>query len=344
MPRGPQHQQIHRPGPKPCPLQPASDNAGTGPQASRHVGERLRIAQDVVREMKQRCVGRQHDVRGVGCCAEQPDVVPALLRNPVACFLDHLGALFDADDAALGTDGLPQQRQTQPGAATHIEHEIAGAQRQPLDRVASNRLERREFEVVDARTATVLRQGRGVIWRRKWIGGHAMARLMGAGSCYAEALMERVTAKPVCALIGRRGVLDTALHASPGLAAGTALNGGLAGSTGGAGTVAVVGAIPAIWPRFHWPAVQLQSLPELLSIAFALTIVALGQSISIAKAMAARSGQAIDANREFRGQGLSNIVGGFFSSYVSCGSLNRSLPNLATPVAAQPARLCRTCV
>ena len=54
--------------------------------------------------------------------------------------------------------------------------------------------------------------------------------------------------------------------------------------------------------------------------------------------MAARSGQHIDANREFRGQGLSNIVGGLFSSYVSCGSLNRSLPNLEagarTPLAA----------
>ena len=82
----------------------------------------------------------------------------------------------------------------------------------------------------------------------------------------------------------------------------------------------------------------MHALPELLSLAFALTIVALGQSISIAKAVAARSGQAIDANREFRGQGLSNIVGGFFSSYVSCGSLNRSLPNLEagarTPLAA----------
>lgn len=108
---------------------------------------------------------------------------------------------------------------------------------------------------------------------------------------------------------------------------------------GGAGApVAVVGSIPPIWPRFHWPAVSLQSLPDLLAIAFALTIVALGQSISIAKAVAARSGQAIDANREFRGQGLSNIIGGFFSSYVSCGSLNRSLPNFEagarTPLAA----------
>ena len=104
------------------------------------------------------------------------------------------------------------------------------------------------------------------------------------------------------------------------------------------GGVAVVGSIPAIWPRFSVPSVQIENLPEMLSLAFALTIVALGQSISIAKLVAARSGQAIDANREFRGQGLSNIVGGFFSSYVSCGSLNRSLPNLQagarTPLAA----------
>ncbi len=125
-----------------------------------------------------------------------------------------------------------------------------------------------------------------------------------------------------------------------GLAAGTALAIELNSATPWPswGAVAVVGSIPAIWPRFHWPAVAFQSLPDLLSIAFALTIVALGQSISIAKAVAARSGQAIDANREFRGQGLSNIVGGFFSSYVSCGSLNRSLPNLEagarTPLAA----------
>jgi SulP family sulfate permease len=124
------------------------------------------------------------------------------------------------------------------------------------------------------------------------------------------------------------------------LAAGTALASAMNAASPWPqwGAVAVVGSIPAIWPRFQWPAVDIQNLPELASIAFALTIVALGQSISIAKAVAARSGQSIDANREFRGQGLSNIVGGFFSSYVSCGSLNRSLPNLEagarTPLAA----------
>ena len=69
-----------------------------------------------------------------------------------------------------------------------------------------------------------------------------------------------------------------------------------------------------------------------------MTIVALAQSISIAKAVAARSGQRIDANREFVGQGLSNVVGGFFSCYLSCGSLNRSIPNFEagarTPLAS----------
>ena len=125
-----------------------------------------------------------------------------------------------------------------------------------------------------------------------------------------------------------------------GLVAGTVLAAALNSATPWPrwGAVAVIGSIPSIWPHFRLPAVEWQRLPELLSIAFALTIVALGQSISIAKTVAARSGQAIDANREFRGQGLSNIVGGFSSCYVSCGSLNRSMPNFEagarTPLAA----------
>jgi SulP family sulfate permease len=123
------------------------------------------------------------------------------------------------------------------------------------------------------------------------------------------------------------------------LAAASALAYGLdRWSLGPLQQIRVVGAIPAIWPQFTMPEIDLRTLPDLVGIAFALTIVALGQSISIAKAIAERSGQHIDGNREFRGQGLSNIVGGMFSSYVSCGSLNRSLPNLEagarTPLAA----------
>jgi sulfate permease, SulP family len=117
-----------------------------------------------------------------------------------------------------------------------------------------------------------------------------------------------------------------------GLAAATAL-------AAGAGlSVSTIGQITTPWPQFVLPQISWASVSELLGLAFALTIVALGQAISIAKAVAAKSGQRIDANREFRGQGLSNIVGGFFSCYVSCGSMNRSMPNLQagarTPLAA----------
>ncbi|MDP3310392.1 MAG: SulP family inorganic anion transporter, partial [Polaromonas sp.] len=124
-----------------------------------------------------------------------------------------------------------------------------------------------------------------------------------------------------------------------GLAAATALSWGWSSWVSAAPlTLRIVGQMSTPWPQFSVPTVSWSALSELLGLAFALTIVALGQSISIAKAVAARSGQRIDANREFRGQGLSNIVGGFFSSYVSCGSLNRSMPNLEagarTPLAA----------
>jgi SulP family sulfate permease len=99
-----------------------------------------------------------------------------------------------------------------------------------------------------------------------------------------------------------------------------------------------VGQIPVPWPRFEVPRISWAQAADLVGLAFALTIVALGQAISIAKTVALRSGQRIDANREFRGQGLSNIIGGFFSSYVSCGSMNRSMPNLEagarTPLAS----------
>jgi SulP family sulfate permease len=91
--------------------------------------------------------------------------------------------------------------------------------------------------------------------------------------------------------------------------------------------IALVGSLQSVLPPFSMPSTSLKLLPELISIAGALSIVALGQSVSIAKALAQRSHQQLDINQEIIGQGLSNIVGSFFSSYVSCGSLNRSLPN-----------------
>lgn len=121
-----------------------------------------------------------------------------------------------------------------------------------------------------------------------------------------------------------------------GLAAGFALAEGWQLQTGQA--VARLGALTSAIPPLSMPDLSPATLAQLAGIALSLTIVALGQSISIAKAIAERSGQHIDVNREFLGQGLSNIAGSFFSSYLSCGSLNRSMPNLEagarTPLAA----------
>ncbi len=122
-----------------------------------------------------------------------------------------------------------------------------------------------------------------------------------------------------------------------GLIAGWAVSEFLA-RNGAGGAFATVGPLPSVVPPLSVPSVSHDRFVQLLSIVPALAIVALGQSVSIAKAVAMRSGQRIDVNREFIGQGASNIAGGFFSAYLSCGSLNRSLPNYEagarTPMAA----------
>lgn len=113
------------------------------------------------------------------------------------------------------------------------------------------------------------------------------------------------------------------------LLAGTAL--AVAGERAGlwgVGQLARIGTLPQALPPLTLPALAWADLPRLATIALALTLVALGQSIAIAKALAARSGQALDVNRECLGQGLANLAGGCFSAFLSCGSLNRSVPHI----------------
>jgi SulP family sulfate permease len=91
--------------------------------------------------------------------------------------------------------------------------------------------------------------------------------------------------------------------------------------------VSLVGALPSPWPPFAWPTVQAADIPRLGGIALALTLIALGQTMAVAKTLAARSGQPLDSNRECMAQGLANTVGPFFSAFVVCGSFNRSMPH-----------------
>jgi len=88
--------------------------------------------------------------------------------------------------------------------------------------------------------------------------------------------------------------------------------------------ILTLGALPGSLPQLSMPDFSAEGIRKTLPVAFALTILGLTEAVSIARAIAVKSGQRIDGNQEFVGQGLSNVVGSFFSSYPSSGSFNRS--------------------
>ena len=88
--------------------------------------------------------------------------------------------------------------------------------------------------------------------------------------------------------------------------------------------IKLVGELPAQLPPLSLPDLSLGTLKVLGSGAFAVAMLGLVEAVSIARSVAAKSGQHIDGSQEFIGQGLSNIVGSFFSSYASSGSFTRS--------------------
>ena len=67
---------------------------------------------------------------------------------------------------------------------------------------------------------------------------------------------------------------------------------------------------------------------KLLPIAIIISLLGFMEAIAIAKAMAAKTGQKLDANQELIGQGLGNIIGSFGGSYAISGSFSRSAVNL----------------
>jgi SulP family sulfate permease len=91
--------------------------------------------------------------------------------------------------------------------------------------------------------------------------------------------------------------------------------------------VPTIGALPSAVPPLSAPDMSLQTWQTLAPIALALMVIGLSEAISSARAVALKSGQRIDGNQEFIGQGLANIVGSFTSSYPTSGSFNRTGAN-----------------
>ena len=103
-------------------------------------------------------------------------------------------------------------------------------------------------------------------------------------------------------------------------------------------SIKTIGAMPAYFPPLSTPDFSLSSLKSLAPEAFAIALLGLIEASSIGRSIATKSNQRIDANQEFIGQGASNMVGSFFSSYASSGSFTRSGVNFEsgarTPLSA----------
>lgn len=88
--------------------------------------------------------------------------------------------------------------------------------------------------------------------------------------------------------------------------------------------VKLVGTLSGGLPPLVVPDFSPETISDLLPGAFAVAILGLVEAVSISRAIAIKSGQTIEGNQEFIGQGLSNVVGSFFSCYAGSGSFTRS--------------------
>jgi SulP family sulfate permease len=92
--------------------------------------------------------------------------------------------------------------------------------------------------------------------------------------------------------------------------------------------VRVVGAIPRSLPSPTWVATgmlpDLQMIRSLIMGATAVAALGLIEAVAASQTLARHSGDRLDSNQEFFGQGLANIASGLLSGYPCSGSFTRS--------------------
>ena len=95
--------------------------------------------------------------------------------------------------------------------------------------------------------------------------------------------------------------------------------------------VVVLGELPRQLPPIaNIPIFDLELVGKLSTGALAVSAIGLVEAISISRSVAADSGQRIDSNQEFVGQGLANIFAGLLSGYTCSGSFTRTVVNYSS--------------
>jgi SulP family sulfate permease len=91
--------------------------------------------------------------------------------------------------------------------------------------------------------------------------------------------------------------------------------------------VSLIEAVPASLPAFHIPEIKWHWFIDMSGSAAAIAVLGLLEALAIAKAIAHKSGQQLDYNRQILAEGVGNLVGGFFRCMPGAGSLSRTAIN-----------------
>ncbi len=94
-----------------------------------------------------------------------------------------------------------------------------------------------------------------------------------------------------------------------------------------AAAVSIVGAVPRGLPPLTLPQFDLATWQSLLPIALTIGVVSYMESISVAKALAAKKRQKVDANQELIALGAANLGATFTGGYPVTGGFSRSMVN-----------------
>jgi sulfate permease, SulP family len=94
--------------------------------------------------------------------------------------------------------------------------------------------------------------------------------------------------------------------------------------------IKVVGDIPRSLPGASPPSLELARLGRLLPLSLAVTLVALIESLAMAKYFASRNGYRVGPRQEFVALGAANVTAGLFQGYPVAGSFSRTAVNAAT--------------
>jgi len=91
--------------------------------------------------------------------------------------------------------------------------------------------------------------------------------------------------------------------------------------------IRLTGEIPSAIPPFQILSFNIQAMGALFNGALVIAVIGLVEAVAISKAIATRSGQKLDSNQEFIGQGVANMGGAFFGAIAGSGSFTRSAIN-----------------